>query len=179
MLSRKLTIAAFLLLSFGAHKQVDAQISVYDSMYFPTTQSLEGNRRAPRIYSVLEIDFGQHKAGEPAYFSDLKQTYLPSFNADISDFTTPEQPFGVQGVSIAAATDEARLSQIRAKVQKRLLGDYSPKLHALMETISVEQLDEINANSFDFRNAKGGSQGHLALSLSRLGDVDESDSFHY
>lgn len=62
----------------------NAQISKYDSMYFPTTQSLEGSRSAPVFYDVLNISFDAKGTSKPKYFVDLKKAYAKPINAELT-----------------------------------------------------------------------------------------------
>lgn len=65
-----------------------AQVSAYDSMYFPTTQSIEGSRNAAMYYDLVNIEFDKKPGLNPSFLNDIKGAYtqnldtLPMFAHD-------------------------------------------------------------------------------------------------
>lgn len=82
--SSKIIASVSLIALVSLSQLANAQISKYDSMYFPTTQSLEGSRSAPLFYDVLNISFDAKGASKPKYFVDLKKAYARPINAELT-----------------------------------------------------------------------------------------------
>lgn len=73
MVTTKSLYIAFLLyvtlLSFSSSSA--AQVSTYDSMYFPTARAIEGARKAPIMYDIVQGNFIKNKITNIAFFNGL------------------------------------------------------------------------------------------------------------
>jgi hypothetical protein len=178
----KLAIVATMLLSLGTSIATSAQISAYDSMYFPTTQSLEGTRQAPRMYSILEVEFGELRSDKPRYFSELKESYFKqvgefAFDFSQSDIAVLSNKPGTQTQRYLAS--HTTLSELQSTVKTRLIGIQHSNMHELMGNITVEQLDDVNANTFDFRNGSDALSNEKVVSISRLDGLQVEHTFAF
>ena len=107
-----------------------AQISTYDSMYFPTTQSLEGTRNAPVIYDVINIKFNKQAKNKAILFNDIKQAYAPA-------------PLASLMLNTSTAID---INQLNQDISQPFAIDLKELHTATLKNLS---LDEENVNSVE------------------------------
>jgi len=121
----KLLSPAFVFLTLSVSGHVSAQISAYDSMYFPTTQSLEGTRTAPRIYQVFNFDFSGKRAFKAEYFRDLKQNnnsinVAQNFSRQNHSANTILNSSSANGFVIANYAYDVQEKSVNQRVSERL-----------------------------------------------------------
>ncbi|WP_395338562.1 hypothetical protein PN836_012005 [Ningiella sp. W23] len=151
---------AVLVVAISVSSLTHAQISPYDSMYFPTTQSLEGTRNAPRIYEVVSVGFGTNANTSPQYFDGLKQAYSQNLALDYKTF------FSSDPTSVRTLVDSApSLSSIHQNVLSRISKASERSADDFGIRADINALDHVNANSFDFRNIKRLEQPTVIASI--------------
>jgi hypothetical protein len=116
--SSKIIASVSLIALVSLSQLATAQISKYDSMYFPTTQSLEGTRSAPMFYDLLNISFDAKGASKPQYFADLKKAYAKPINAELTlgaDFE-----IAVSQIDFSSTDSVSDLQALHTNTLKRL-----------------------------------------------------------
>ena len=133
-----------------------AQISTYDSMYFPTTQSLEGTRGAPRIYEVISFEFGSNTNTSAKYFDTIKTAY---FDDTKHSFETFNQRSDSSENTILMFTNAP---SVLSPLHHRALARYSvSNYHSVHSEVLSNELRQIGSdNAFNFRNGD-----HISASI--------------
>lgn len=173
MASYKFLLPALAFFVVSLTQSVSAQISAYDSMYFPTTQSLEGTRSAPQFYEVLGFDIVGERAFKAQVFSDLKQGYsrpdiarsFQNTTALISNGVLPKSSFGqtLHAQTKAPLYSDLQIESLSQRVHERL---------QLMSLVSLRATVH-NDTSSEFSNLD-----FIGNSLS-ISDFDDSMQYSY